>query len=222
MRKIKSTKGKEGRNHMKKGIILFANFIFLTSVTHAQENKQYAFSVMGSINFFHQKFSCPEEFPIPQHKPALAYSAGLGAEFRLIHRLFLEANVLYKVKKSELVEFSGLNWGDTYYRFQYVALPLLLKYRFPVSRFVVFPILGLETDFLLRSQVKDEKRNLVVEPIESTRFFDLQVVSGLGVSYRRISLTFRYAHGVMNLNTKEESVLMVKNRGFEFIVGFHF
>ncbi len=207
---------------MKKGIILFAVFIFLTSVTHAQENKHYAFSIIGSINFFHQKFSCPEEFPLPQHKPALAYSVGIGSEIFLFHRIFLEANVLYKVKKSELVEFSGLSWGDTYYRFQYIALPILLKYRFSVSRFVVFPILGLETDFLLKSQVKDEKRNLVVKPIGNTRFFDLQVVSGLGVSYRRISLAFRYDHGVMNLNTEEESVLMVKNRGFEFIVGFHF
>jgi hypothetical protein len=70
--------------------------------------------------------------------------------------------------------------------------------------------------------VKDEKRNLVVKPVENTRFFDLQAVSGLGVSHRRISLTFRYAHGLMNLNTEEESDLVVKNRGFEFIVGFHF
>lgn len=207
---------------MKKGIILFAVSIFLTSVTHAQENKHYAFSVIGSINFFQQKFSCPEEFPLPQHEPALAYSAGLGTEIRLFHRFFLEADVLYKVKKSELVEFSGLSWGNTYYRFQYIALPLLLKYRFPVSRFVVFPILGLETDFLLQSQVKDEKRNLVVKPVENTRFFDLQVVSGIGVSYQRISLAFRYAYGLMNLNTDQESVLIVNNRGFEFIVGFHF
>jgi len=207
---------------MKKGIILFAVFMFLTSVTHAQENKHYAFSVIGSLNFFHQTFSCPEEFPLPQHEPALAFSAGLGAEFRLFHRFFLEANVLYKVKKSELVEFSGLSWGDTHYRFQSIALPLLLKYRFPLSRFVVFPILGLETDFLLKSQVKDEKRNLMVKPVENTRFFDLQVVSGVEVSYRRISLAFRYAYGLMNLNTKEESDLVVKNSGFEFIVGFHF
>ena len=207
---------------MKKYIILLTVFIILTSVIHAQENKHYTFSVMGSINFFQQKFSCPEEFPLPQHDPALAYSAGLGAEFRLFHRFFLEADVLYKVKTSELVEFSGLSWGDTYYRFQYIALPLLLNYRFPVSRFIIFPVLGMEIDFLLKSQVKDEKHNLVVKPVENTRLFDLQVVSGLGVSFRRISLAFRYAHGLMNLNTEEESDLVVKNRGFEFIVGFHF
>lgn len=222
MMQIIAIKVQDGRNHMKKGIILIAVFIFLTSIAHAQENKHYAFSVVGSINFFHQEFRCPEEFPLPQHEPALAYSAGLGAEFHLFHRFFLEADVLYKVKKSELVEFSGLSWGDTYYRFQYIALLLLLKYRFPVSRFVVFPILGLETDFLLKSQVKDEKRNLMVKPIENTRFFDLQVVSGLGLSYRRISLAFHYAYGLMNLNTKKESVLIVKNKGFEFIVCFHF
>jgi hypothetical protein len=207
---------------MKKNIILFTAFIFLTSIIHAQENKHYTFSVMGSINFFQQKFSCPEEFPLPQHEPALAYSAGLGAEFRLFHRFFLEADVLYKVKMSELVKFSGLSWGDTFYKFYYVALPILLKYRFPVSRFVVFPVLGLEIDFLLKSQVKDEKHNLVVKPVENTRFFDLHVVSGLGVSYRRIFLAFRYAYGLMNLNTEKESDLVVKNRGFEFIVGFHF
>lgn len=207
---------------MKKNIILFTAFIFLTSTIHAQEKNHYAFSVMGSINFFKQKFNCPEKFPLPQHDPALAYSAGLGAEICLSYRFFLEADVLYKVKASELVEFSGLSWGDTYYRFQYIALPLLLKYRFPVSRFVIFPVLGLEIDFLLTSQVKDEKRNLVVKPVENTRFFDLQVISGFGVSYRRISLAFRYAHGLMNLNTEEENDLVVKNKGFEFIIGFHF
>jgi hypothetical protein len=207
---------------MKKGIILFAVFMCLTTVIHAQGNKHYTFSVIGSINFFHLKFSYPEEFPVPQHGPVLAYSAGLGAEICLFHRFFLEADVLYKVKTSELVEFSGLGWGDTYYRFQYIALPLLLKYRFPVSGLVVYPVLGSEIDFLLESQMKDEKRDLVVKPVKNTRFFDLQVVSGIGVSYRRISLTFRYAHGLMNLNTEEESVLIVKNRGFEFIVGFHF
>lgn len=207
---------------MKKNIILLAAFIFLTSVIYAKENTHYAFSAIGSINFFQQKFSCPERFPLPQHDPVLAYSAGLGAEFRLFHRFFLEADVLDKMKASELVEFSGISWGDTYYRFQYIALPLLLKYRFPASRFDVFPILGMEIDFLLTSQVKDEKRNLVVKPVENTRFFDLQVISGLGVSYQRISLAFRYAYGMMNLNTEEESDLVVKNRGFEFIVGFHF
>jgi hypothetical protein len=207
---------------MRKNIILFAAFIFLTSVIYAQEKNHYAFSVIGSINFFQQKFSCPEKFSPPKHDPVLAYSAGLGAEFRLFQRLFLEADVLYKVKASELVEFSGISWGDTYYRFKYIALPLLLKYRFPASRFDVFPILGMEIDFLLTSKVKDEKRSLVVQPVENTRSFDLQVISGLGVSYRRISLAFCYAHGLMNLNTEEESNLTLKNRGFEFIVGFHF
>lgn len=207
---------------MKKNIILFTACIFLTPVIQAQENIHYTFSVMGSINSYQQNFICPEEYPLPQHDPALAYSVGLGAEICLFHRFSLEADVLYKVKNSELVEFSGLSWGDTFYRFQYVALPLLLKYRIPVSRFVVFPVLGLETNFLLKSQVKDKKRNLAVKPVENTRFFDLQVVSGLGVSYRRISLAFRYAYGLMNLNTEDESVLIVKNKGLEFIAGFHF
>ena len=215
-------KNKRGEFSMKRAIFIFFVLILISVPVHTQQNKKIEFSAVGGFNFCKHKFSYPEKFPLPQHDPKLAYSLGAGVNFYLFHKFSLEVEVLYKAKKSELVEFSGLEWGDTFYRYEYLAFPVLVHYQLPFSKFNIFATMGVETSFLLESQLDDKRNNIVQEPIEYIRKSDFQFISGLGLRYKKLSLEFRYGLGFLNLNADKESDLVVKNKGFEFIISYYF
>lgn len=207
---------------MKRAVLIFFILILISVPVLGQQNKRIEFSAIGGFNFCKHKFSYAEKFPLPQHDPKLAYSLGAGVNFYLFHRLSLEVDVLYKTKKSELAEFSGIAWGDTFYRYKYLSFPVLVNYQLPFSKFNIFATLGLETGFLLKSQLLDKRNNITIEPIDYIKKSDFQLISGLGLRYKKISLAFRYGLGLLNLNTEKESDLVVKNKGFEFIISYYF
>lgn len=206
---------------MKKSIIFLTMIVFLYAYLYAQENKKIEFSVIGGINFYKQTFSNIESFPLPQHDPKLGYDLGLGAHVDVFDKFSLEADVLYKTKESELVEFSGLDWEETFYRYKYLVLPIMAHYHFHVSKVEILATLGVESGILLKSQLEDKRNDIIIEAIEYVKKSDFQFISGLGLRYKRFSLAFRYGLGLLNLNKEEESELVVKNRGIEFIFSFY-
>ena len=113
-----------------------------------------------------------------------------------------------------------MKWGDTFYKLTYLALPLLAHYRLPLSGFSIFATLGVEADICLISKIVDKRNNIVIKPITNIRKGDLQLISGFGVSYRRLSLGLRYGFGLVDLNKEEGSELTIKNRGWEFMVSY--
>jgi hypothetical protein len=207
---------------MRKTINFFLLFCLLGLILQAETDKKVNLSALGGGNLYTLNIQNPGELPLPRHQARLAYSFGAGVRFRLLKGLSLETDILYKAKRSELVEFYGTEWGDTFYKLNYLALPVLLRYEFPLARFVVSPALGLEAGYLLSSKIDDKKNDAVVNPIPNTDSMDFQAVFGLGVRYKKISLDLRYGWGLKNLNTEQDSPLVVKNRGLEFLFSFHF
>ena len=198
--------------------------LFAFTSSFAQVIKGGKIYLVGGLNLYNQNFGYSEGvnplIPPPRHEAKLGYCAGVGVSFDLSKRFFLETNVLYKEKRSELVEFSGVKWGDTFYKLTYLALPLLAHYRLPLSEFSIFATLGVEADICLISKIVDKRNNIVIKPITNIRKGDLQLISGFGVSYRRLSLGLRYGFGLVDLNKEEGSELTIKNRGWEFMVSY--
>jgi hypothetical protein len=207
---------------MKRYIIILLACIFISPLIYAQDNKKVFISVLGGINFFQSTYQYADAFHLPEHDASLGYSIGAGIAFNLTKNFFLELELLYKSKKSELVEFSGLEWGDTFFQFHYLALPLLGHYRFAVSEFDIFPTLGLEFNYLLKSRVEDKKNGYIIESIENSKSYDLQIIAGLGLGYQKFSVEFRLYYGLLNLNEEKENDLVVKNKGYELIFAFFF
>jgi hypothetical protein len=201
--------------------ILVLGFLLALSSLLTGKNKKIELSVLGSVNVFKMSFNDGEGFPLPRHKAKLAYSFGPGILFALSKNLSLELDLLYKTKKSELVEFSGIQWGDAFYRLNYISLPAMVHYQISISTFSIFAALGLETEILLKSRINDKKNHILIKKIENIKDYNFQLISGLGLRYKCISLEFRYGLGILNLNT-EGNDLTVKSKGFELLAAIHF
>jgi len=212
---------------MKKLFCGFLLFLFLFSIVFSDIPQRIEFNASVSANFYNLKFSHPLFF-VPVHEPRLSYGFGVGTKINLIHQLHIGIDVIYKVKKSELVEFSGMEWANVYYRLRYLSFPVIIQYRIPVSSTVFFADVGFEPNFLMNSQVKDEKNDIIIESIMSTNNFDVQILLGGGIRYKFISLTARYGWGLQNLNQGVieyglgPDIVKVRNKGFECVLSFYF
>ncbi|MFB0566087.1 MAG: outer membrane beta-barrel protein [Candidatus Aminicenantaceae bacterium] len=207
---------------MRKFKIFFIVFILASASLYAQVRKEVEFFAMGGLNFYNLKFSYQEALSLPRHEAELAHSLGGGVRFYLFDKFSLEADVLYKTKKSELVEFSGLNWGDTFYTLRYFSFPVLVHYSFPSLGFNFFANFGLEINILRNSQLEDKKNEITKNPIPYTSPADFQLVGGCGIRYKPFSFELRYGFGLSNLNTETKNRLVIKNRGFELFIAYHF
>lgn len=201
-------------------VYLVIVFILIPAYFFAEGNKRIEISVIGGFNLYSQKFSYSGPSPIPKHSPRLGFHLGAGVNVHLFNRFSIETDIIYKAKKSELVNFLGVEWGDTYYNLHYVALPILLNYKMPFSKIKIFTTLGLEFDFLLKSQIHDKKNDIVIQPIEYIKSSDIQFILGLGIQYRKFSLKISYGLGLMNINAETQNDLVVKNRGLECSVSY--
>jgi hypothetical protein len=208
---------------MKKNHIFVLILVFLLSLSPmlSGKDKGIELSVRGGVNFFKLSFKDGEVIPLPRHEGKLAYSLGAGIQFGVFKNLSLEVDVLYKTTTSELVEFSGIQWGDTYYKLNYLAFPVMVQYKIPLSTSSIFVSLGLETGFLLKSQIEDKTGSMVIEKIENIKDTNSQFLSGLGIRYKCFSFEVRYGLGLSNLN-RERNDLTIKSRGVEFLAAVHF
>lgn len=207
---------------MKRIIYILIVLVSISASIQAQSNKKVEFIALGGFNFCNQEFSYRDISYSSTSNAKLAYNFGAGAKFYLFNKFSLEVDILYKSKKSGLLVFSGLESWEIFHKFQYLAFPVLAHYRFPISKFNIFATFGLETDFLLKSQVEDKGNDIITEPIPNANRLDFQLISGLGIRYKPLSFEFRYGLGLLNLNSVIGSNLIVKNRGIEFLIGYHF
>jgi len=205
---------------MKKFISFIILLIIIPLLLYAQNNK-IGILIIGGINFYSLKYNSTNRF-IPAYTSKLSYEIGGGTNFYLTNKFYLEVDILYKVKKSELIRFSGVEWSDVFYKFKYLAIPILTHYKFSFSKFNVFTTLGMESDFLLKSLIEDKRNDVILETTEDTNSIDFQLISGLGIKYKKLSVEFRYGMGLLNLNMGDTKGLIVKNMGFEFLITHYF
>lgn len=203
---------------MKKAAFFCAGFIIFSAFASAFQGTE--FRALGGFQFSHLSIVDSGALTNPRQSPRLAFSAGAGFCFPLLKAVSLETDILYKTKKAELTRFSGIEWSDTYYRMQCVTIPFLAHLRFLVSKFRFFGIFGVQGDWILKSCIVDEKNDLRIEPIPGLKAYDLQAVAGAGIRHGRVSVEFRYEYGLLNLSNDKESGFFIKNRGFEFLIGF--
>lgn len=201
-------------------VYLIIVFILIPVYLYAEGNKRIEISAIGGFSLYNLKFSYSGPSPIPEHSPGLGFHLGAGVNVHLFNGFSFETDIIYKAKKSELVNFLGVEWGDTFYNLHYAAFPVLLNYKMPFSKIKIFTTLGLEFDFLLKSQIKDKKNDVVIQPIEYIKSSDIQFILGLGIRCRKFCLKIRYGLGLVNLNTEIGNDLVVKNRGFECSVSY--
>jgi hypothetical protein len=203
---------------MKRAAFLIAGLILINSFVHSFPVVEVR--LLGSFQFSRFSVASPDASSSSRQSPRPAGSVGMGFCLPLSQKFALETDFLYRQKKSELTRFSGLAWSDTYYHLRCLAVPLLARFRFPVSRIQVILIFGAEGSSILESRFEDNKIGLTISPIPGLKSFDLQAVGGAGIRHRRISVEFRYGHGLLNLSQDRESGLSIRSQGFEILVAF--
>jgi hypothetical protein len=203
---------------MKRAVFLWTGLILISPLVHAFPRVELC--SLGSFQFSHLSVASPDLLASPIHSPRLACSLGIGFRFPFSQKFSIETDILYKAKKSELTRFSGVDWNDTYYHLQCLAISLLAHLQFPLSKVQVFAILGAEGSWIFKSLIEDKKNDLIIEPIPGLKSYDLQAVAGAGIRYKRISIEFRYEYGLLNISKDRESGLSIKSRGFEFLIAF--
>jgi hypothetical protein len=203
---------------MKRATLFLTGLILISPLVHSLPRIELR--SIGSFQFSHLSVTSPDLSASPKHSPRLGYGLGMGFRLPLFQAFSLEANILYRTKKSELVRFSGAAWNDTYYYLQCLAIPFLAELQFPVSKIQVFTILGAEGSWIFRSRIEDNKNDVTIKPIPGLKSYDLQAVGGAGIGHKKISIEFRYGYGLLNLSKDRESGLSIKSQGFEFLVAF--
>lgn len=203
---------------MKRTAFFLTGLILISPLVHSFPGIELC--SLGSLQFSHLSVISPDLSASPKYSPRLAYSLGMGFCFPLFQNFSLEANILYRTKKSELVRFSGVEWNDTCYHLQCLAIPFLAQLQFPVFKIQIFVILGAEGSWIFRSRIEDKKNDVTIKPIPGLKSYDLQAVGGAGIRYKKISIEIRYGYGLLNLSKDRESGLAIKDRGFEFLVAF--
>lgn len=203
---------------MKRTTFFLANLILISPLVHSFPRIElYS---LGGFQFSHLSVASPDLSASPEHSPRLAYSLGIGFRFPLFKCFSLEMDILYGTKKSELTRFSGAVWNDTYYHLQCLAIPLLARLQFPVSKIQVFAILGVEGNWIFGSRIEDKKNDVTIKPIPGVKSYDLQAVGGAGIRHKKISIEFRYGYGLLNLSKDRESGLSIRSQGFELLAAF--
>jgi hypothetical protein len=203
---------------MKRAAFLIAGLILINSFVQSFPGVEVR--LLGSFQFSRLSVTSPDLSAPPKHSPRFAYGLGIGFRFPFSQKFSIETDILYKAKKSELTRFSGIEWSDTYYRMQCLAIPFLVRLRFPVSKIQFFVVFGVEGDWNFKTRIEDKKNDVIIEPIPGLKSYDLQAVGGAGIRYGRVSGEFRYEYGLLSLSTDRDSGLSIKSRGFEFLVAF--
>jgi hypothetical protein len=203
---------------MKRAILFYAGLIFISPLIFAFPGGE--FCALGSLQFSHLSVASPDLSASPKHSPRFGNSLGIGFCLPFSQKFSIETDILYKAKKSELTEFSGVDCNDTYYHLQCLAIPLLAHLQVPVSKIQIFVILGAEGSWIFKSRIEDKKNDIIIKPMPGLKSVDLQAVGGTGIRYKKISIEFRYEYGLLNLSKDRDSGLSIKSRGFEFLLAF--
>lgn len=203
---------------MKRAALFCAGLIFISPVISAFPNGDLW--TLGSFQLSHFSIALQDAFASPQQSPRPGFSVGLGSYFRVSKTVSLETDILYRMKKAELTKFSGMEWNDTYYHLQCLAIPFLAHLQVPISKIHVLILLGVEGSWIFKSRIKDKKNDVIIKPIPGLKSVDLQAVGGAGIGYKKISIEFRYEYGFLNLTKDRESGLVIKDQGFEFLIAF--
>ena len=166
--------------------LLFILFTFVVQGVFAQEYRTVKFGVRAGANFSHMDFSKgspPPEIPIITNwKPGIV--AGFVVIIPLTERLFFQPEYLFTQEGGEIDAMS------TSYRFNYLSLPILIKWEFKNFHLVGGPQFALLIDAEKKVEGKVSSSTKEVEER------NISLSGGLGLRlYKSLELEGRYIIG---------------------------
>lgn len=118
--------------------------------------------------------------------------------------------------------------GESGYRYTYLEVPLMVRYKFPISQFKIYPQIGINIAYALKKRYEQyetaESRAFHVEPwLENDRRFDFGLIAGLGASMRirredRIGIDLRYIRSLTNFHTRKIGKFESFNISFSYSI----
>jgi hypothetical protein len=120
---------------------------------------------------------------------------GVFAEYPLLQKFYLQLNVLYNQKgdrfKGTYVEdFVGIIDVDSRYMYDYLTVPVLLKYQFLNSEAKPYLILGPEIGYLLKAKQKLDASIMVIDL--DTALVDTDIKDNL----KSVEFAFSFGAGI--------------------------
>ena len=166
----------------------------------------------------------PQEDETPDITPKPGVVAGVWLRTKVTDRVSFQAEGLFSEKgvKFRFGEFARLDA-----RLRYLEIPLLARADFgaPTSTTRVFVVGGAAPAFELinRATAQFEGREVTRDIGEDIKPFDLGLVGGVGMAFRRALVEARYTHGLLGTNEDDnEPEDGMPNRVFSLTVGFRF
>ncbi len=213
------------------GSMLALGTAFIPLVTTAQRPGDMTIGIMAGVNY-----ATVDQDPEPgdvEFKYRLGLLAGGFLGYQVNEVFSVEPQVLYSQKGTE-VEGTGSNSArEGSVRLDYIEVPFLLKFWFPVSnsqmRPFLFagPVVGFEVNCTLEGEILSvtgptdcEKTSLV-----NTKSTDIGGTVGGGVEFgaggQLVRVDARYTHGFTDINDSGDA-REIKNRAFAVTVGLGF
>lgn len=195
--------------------LLFLSCLY--TIAHSQEKDETKFkkSFMLGINAgAHRSFLGGDSgYANFYHKNQFNYMAGINAELKLGKLWSVYTNLNYKPKRfgaeSTILTPDGIQHNEEEFRFSYLELPVMAKYRINNSFFYLNGGIYFAKLLSVKSYVNGEDSGLDFS--DSFNKLDLGVVLGAGFIFyeneketTNMSLEFRYIHGLTGLVSHTE------------------
>ena len=208
---------------------IFFYVFLLTTITVVSQEKNIKFGVQAGLNYSNLRgYTIPSQYnALYNESPAFAYLIGFNAEYQLKNRLSLRAELSYerKTQKADnVIElWQSFEEPSQTYRFvskkhyDYLVLPILVKYRFTTKNSLYMnggPFLG----YLLKSKLTNDLNapgvaNEDVDTTSDNQKTDFGVSFGFG---KEISVSQKSAISIEirdNLGLSNTSKIDVWNGG---------
>lgn len=157
-------------------------------------------------------FRSAVDYPDVENGPLAGFVAGVYVHIPLSSRFSLQPEFLYSQlgAKSKSIELWG---GDYNFRYNYFAIPMLVKYSI-TPKFNVMA--GAEGDILIRARQRGTPSTTITYNIKD---FDFIYTVGIGTTNKQWSFDLRYLHGSQDVSYKpSESTFF--NQAVQFTVGY--
>jgi len=208
---------------MKKMLLLMLLVLFTISV-----NAQFSVGVRGGLNL-----SSIQKFEPFELKSKASFHAGVFGRYMFDTSLGIESGIYYSALGGKYVDNSSdfeLTLNPNY-----LQVPVSVLYGFKLGNdFTLFPAIGVYLGYGIGGKAK--AKGLFLEDMEFSpsqdyfneynNRFDMGVIAGLHLQYKRVILSAGYEQGFMKINKEQDEEsganVNILNGNFRISLGFLF
>lgn len=192
---------------MKKVIIVFAIACLPLLGANAQG---VGIGLKGGLNFANQDIAT-----VPQDISArTGFHVGAYAHINIIGGFGIQPEVLYSSQGSEWVDNAGVGF-DIENKFQYLNIPLLLRFNIAMFNLHLGPQFGILTT------AKSDVNGVTTDIKDQFKSGDFSVAAGVGVNLPfNLNATVRYVAGLSDIGDEPDTIGEVKNATLQISLGY--